>query len=185
MTAVFIWLGSQYGLNRFDGSHVRQFVPDDRRPGSISGAYVHALAMGHDGQLWVSTDEQLDRYDPKTERFTQYAFWSQSSCEQHSFVRSIHEDDFRKLWLSTPDGLLRLDPASGRLDELKSDGRNVNSLASSDIMSTVRIGQETSGSQRMFRSTCSIVQRDQRPVTSVCLPLLRQASMRTASERSG
>src|SRR5260370_36124320 len=39
----FMWFGTQYGLNRFDGYNFKVFVHDPRDPNSLSGVYVSAL----------------------------------------------------------------------------------------------------------------------------------------------
>jgi hypothetical protein len=39
----FIWFGTQYGLNRYDGYKFKLFKHEPGRPDSLSGVYVHAL----------------------------------------------------------------------------------------------------------------------------------------------
>lgn len=68
----FLWIGTQYGLGRFDGYRFRTWrhLPDD--PASLSDSVIHDLLRSHDGLLWVGTRHGLNRFDPRTgqaERF--------------------------------------------------------------------------------------------------------------------
>lgn len=69
----FIWLGTQHGLLRHDGTEIREFKADPSKAGSLSAGWVSALAVDPNGWLWVGTRYGgLNRYDPKTEQFTRY-----------------------------------------------------------------------------------------------------------------
>ena len=64
--------------------------------------------------LWVSTDDGLVRFDPKTETATAYSAPRQPNHQKtHRMIFDIYEDDAGLLWLtSTGGGLLRFDVAS-------------------------------------------------------------------------
>ncbi|MGY6555465.1 MAG: ATP-binding protein [Wenzhouxiangella sp.] len=68
----FIWLGTQYGLDRFDGREVRSFRHSPTSPDGLSHGRINALKTASDGHLWVATQAGLDRLEPRTghiERF--------------------------------------------------------------------------------------------------------------------
>lgn len=66
----FIWIGTQDGLDRFDGHQFRIFKSDRDDPWSLSQNHIWALAMAGDGRLWVGTQAGgLNRYDPTLDRF--------------------------------------------------------------------------------------------------------------------
>lgn len=57
----FLWLGTQDGLNRFDG---REFVihrHDPANPATLDDNYITALAEDAEGNLWIGTQSGLNR----------------------------------------------------------------------------------------------------------------------------
>jgi hypothetical protein len=60
----FMWFGTQYGLNRYDGYKSKVFKHEPDRPDSLSCVYVRSLLVDHAGTLWVGCDRFLDRFDP-------------------------------------------------------------------------------------------------------------------------
>jgi len=104
----FIWFGSQYGLNRFDGYEFKVFVHDPRNANSLSGVFVTALFKDRSGALWVGCNQFLDRFDPRTETFTPIGRFGGA-------VVHISQDRNDTLWLATEDGLYSLDPTTGKI----------------------------------------------------------------------
>jgi hypothetical protein len=49
----FIWLNTQFGIDRYDGYNFKLFVHDPRNPRSLSGAEVETLFKDRDGAIWV------------------------------------------------------------------------------------------------------------------------------------
>ncbi|QNI32825.1 hypothetical protein H7849_02155 [Alloacidobacterium dinghuense] len=123
----FIWFGTPYGLNRFDGYTFKVFVHDPANPKSISSSYVHALFTDRSGTLWVGCDQYLNRFDSENETFTRYPV---------PHVNHISQDSHGFLWLSAPTGLYALSPANGRIQRYSHDPANPASLESNDIKSS-------------------------------------------------
>jgi len=130
----FIWFGTQYGLNRYDGyrSKVFRHVPD--RAKSLSCVYIRSLFVDHAGRLWVGCEGILDRYEPATETFAHYRIGTAAASDQLTApIDRIGEDRTGILWLATADGLYRLDPATGTTTRYIHDPHDPASLASSRI----------------------------------------------------
>src|ERR1700686_2550185 len=68
----FMWFGSQYGLNRYDGYTFKVFKHEPGRTDSLTGGLFYSLFKDRTGTLWVGCDEFLDKFDPVTETFTHY-----------------------------------------------------------------------------------------------------------------
>jgi signal transduction histidine kinase/ligand-binding sensor domain-containing protein len=131
----FMWFGTQYGLNRFDGYKFKVFKHEAGQPGSLSGVYVRTLFKDHHGTLWVSCDRSLDRFDPITETFTHYPITNPGSKQSAGPVLQIVEDRDGYLWLVTAEGLFRLDPSTGKTAWYGHIPTDPASLSSSFIIS--------------------------------------------------
>src|SRR5438309_11484924 len=75
----FMWFGTQYGLDRYDGHTFRVLTPVPGRVNSLSGAYIYSLFKDHAGMLCIGCDKLLDRFEPTTETFTHYRIESDAS----------------------------------------------------------------------------------------------------------
>ena len=62
------------------------------------------------GELWVGCAYSVDRYDPVTEKFVHYRLDQPPAAHTSGAVRHISQDREGRLWLSTGNGLYRLDP---------------------------------------------------------------------------
>ena len=69
-----VWIGTDYGLNRFDGYRFQTFLHDDKDPSSLSVNVVVSLLNDREGRLWIGTNRGLDRFDHDTETFVHYPF---------------------------------------------------------------------------------------------------------------
>ena len=139
----FVWFGTQYGLDRYDGYKFRVFTPVPGRVNSLSGAYIYSLFKDHAGMLWIGCDQFLERFDPTTETFTHYRIESDASSRVPLTVVHISQDHAGMLWLATGGGLYGLDPTTGQISHhYTHDPRNPSSLSSNDLRAT---GEDRSG----------------------------------------
>lgn len=127
----FLWFGTQFGLNRYDGYHFRIFRNDPDDPRSVCGVIISSLFIDRSGQLWVGCDYAVDRYDPVAETFVHYRLAAARSPSDS--VRHITQDRQGFLWLSTGNGLYRLNSATG---EIAHFGHHSSGLSSDDVRSS-------------------------------------------------
>ena len=55
----FVWIGTQGGLNRYDGQRFVAYRHDPRHQASLPESYVTALAIEGERALWVGTYSQF------------------------------------------------------------------------------------------------------------------------------
>ncbi|MCK8480412.1 hybrid sensor histidine kinase/response regulator transcription factor [Psychroserpens algicola] len=67
----FLWLGTQDGLNRFDGHSFKVYKSQKNKPKGISGNFINALAEDTIGNIWIATKNNgICYYSPSTDQFT-------------------------------------------------------------------------------------------------------------------
>jgi two-component sensor histidine kinase/ligand-binding sensor domain-containing protein len=109
----FIWIGSQQGLNRYDGAKMEVFshYPDD--PSGLSNAWVYDLLEGEDGKIWVATDGGLDIFDPTSKKFTTFPIDPNGEMGlPHKSVRCLFKAKDGTIWIGTLRGLSRWEGGS-------------------------------------------------------------------------
>lgn len=131
----FIWLGTEDGLNRYDGKYdaVFKHIPGDTA--CLAGNIITALLEDEDGIVWVaSADGGLTEYDYRlapARQFRQFRHrdGDTGSIPTNDIVRLV-EDDHGYLWMATGDhSIIRLDRRTGKFDvPVKERPYNITSL---------------------------------------------------------
>ena len=129
----FIWFGTQYGLNRYDGYRSKVFKHEPGRADSLGCVYIRSLFVDHSGTLWIGCDRFLDKFEPLTETFAHYRIGTQGPGSLPTTIERINEDHAGGLWLATPRGLYTLDPATGRTTRYVHDPADPTSIAANRV----------------------------------------------------
>ena len=102
----FIWIGTEGGLARWDGYHLRRYTADPRKAGSLPDSFTLALHVDARGRLWIGTNSGgLARYVPERDVFTVAG----GTALSHTSVLSIADDAGGGLWVGTEKGLYHID----------------------------------------------------------------------------
>ncbi|GGD18662.1 hybrid sensor histidine kinase/response regulator [Hyunsoonleella pacifica] len=66
----FLWIGTQEGLNRFDGTTFKIYKSEKNNASSISGNYINALIEDDHGNIWIGTNNNgISIYNPNINSF--------------------------------------------------------------------------------------------------------------------
>ncbi len=131
----FMWIGGSNGLARYDGQEFTVFAHDAHNPRSLSNNYVWDLLVDGRGDLWIATNNGLNRFVPESQTFERYLHAPE---DPHSLVSSdvhvLYEDRSGDLWIGTRAGLDRFDPDTGRFEHFQSPSRP--GMATGDVRIT-------------------------------------------------
>jgi ligand-binding sensor domain-containing protein/signal transduction histidine kinase len=117
----FLWIGTQDGLNRFDGYGFKVYKHDRADPWSLADNAIFAIAADPDGSMWVGTQAGgLDRYDPILGRFEHHAADPSSSDALAGVqVDALLLDHTQRLWVASSGAKLQwLDRTSNRFRDV-------------------------------------------------------------------
>lgn len=115
----FLWVATENGLVRFDGSSLKNYVHDPNNPHSLGGNYVRDMLRDKEGKLWLATaNAGLSYFDPKlpeSQAFTNYrANIDNPKALISNELYAIEMDDAGMIWLGGNEGhLVQFDPKTG------------------------------------------------------------------------
>ncbi|MBI3511687.1 MAG: hypothetical protein HY064_13580 [Bacteroidetes bacterium] len=100
--------------------HSQTFTISSNRNGHISG-FLQCMERDNNGNIWTGSSQGgLYRYDAAQNIFRQY---DQADGLSNNYIICIQKDKKGILWISTANGLNRLDPATGKISAFSvSDG---------------------------------------------------------------
>ncbi|WP_316810893.1 two-component regulator propeller domain-containing protein [Pedobacter heparinus] len=113
----FIWIGTEDGLNKYDGYDFTIYKHENNNKNSLSNSQVNALCEDPKENLWVGTSKGLNLFDRDKASF---------NLQSNDFVTTLLYDSRGNLWIGTFDGLKRYDYATKKIVTYKLSGNNAN-----------------------------------------------------------
>jgi signal transduction histidine kinase/ligand-binding sensor domain-containing protein len=104
----FIWIGTSYGLNRFDGISFKKYLFDSKDATSISDNLINALTNDSLGNLWIMTNQNLCIYDRKKDNFSRKTLRVNNIRYNNLSFLSGFIDNKGYLWLGSWGAIYRI-----------------------------------------------------------------------------
>ena len=106
-----LWIGTEDGLNKYDGYSFIVYKPEINNPGSISNNRIKCIIESKDGKLWIGTNGGgLNVYDRKQDLFEHFKGYDSGSFD-HEIINCLYETDDGTIWAGTTNGLVKLEPS--------------------------------------------------------------------------
>jgi signal transduction histidine kinase/DNA-binding response OmpR family regulator/ligand-binding sensor domain-containing protein len=111
----FIWIGTDNGLNRFDGYNIRVFRNDPRDSASITDNVILSFAEQNSGNLLVGTaNGGLNHFNHYTETFSRISLTVNPPVDAAiNRINVIATDSSGIFWIGTGAGLIKYSKTAG------------------------------------------------------------------------
>jgi len=120
----FIWIGTQKGLNLYDGYEVKTFNADPNNVHSISDNWIKYILEEADGTMWFYTDIGLSKYCRANQSFKNYIPDS-LDLNNHPFSIDKIVSDGDYLWIDDwRNDLFRFNKKTGQFRSFARDTLN-------------------------------------------------------------
>ncbi len=112
----FLWIGTQDGLNRYDGYTFTVYRKELNNPNSLSDNHIRFITTDSKHNLWVATNYGgINRIDLTTDQITQFTSSHSTYKISSNTTWAIYEDHTGHVWFGTQNGLDIYDPVSERV----------------------------------------------------------------------
>ena len=103
----YIWVGTEFGLNKYDGYRFTNYFHETDNDATISSNVISFLFVDSQGNLWVGTQKGLDRYDDACDQFVHVSLKGAKGVPRINYI--LQEDEHHLLIGTAGYGLFRLD----------------------------------------------------------------------------
>ncbi len=119
----FLWIGTEDGLNRYDGYGFKVYKPEDENEDSLSNRWITSIVEDDDGYVWIGTRQGgLNRFDPRSGLFTVFKHDpTDKNSLSNNRINTLFVSENNTLWVGTDSDLDQFDPASENFVHYLSD----------------------------------------------------------------
>ncbi|MCI0470569.1 MAG: histidine kinase, partial [Candidatus Aminicenantes bacterium] len=133
-----MWLGTQDGLNRYDGYRFAIYKYDPMDTHSLSDSYIISLFEDRAGVLWIGTyNGGLNKFDREKENFIRYLHDpADINSLSNNYARAIFESPANPgvLWIGTNGGLNKLEVDKKSFTHYRYDPGNPYGLSHNQVL---------------------------------------------------
>lgn len=124
----FLWIGTDEGLNRYDGTTVKLYRLKDRGANEAISSLYSTL-----NKIWIGTDEGIYIYDYETEDIMPFVLATSKNIHIETNTNHIVEDKDKNLWFTTVgQGIFKYNIITNHLEQY--EFKNANGLMASVLV---------------------------------------------------
>jgi len=97
----YVWIGTFYGLNRYDGYEVRAYIPNLLDQWSLHATVITSIVEDEYGLLWLGTDKGIVIFNPFSEKFVSLSEFVPEAPS--NFVYDLLTDNSNNVWFISVD----------------------------------------------------------------------------------
>ncbi len=136
----YLWVGTQDGLNKFDGYTIKVYRNKHGDTKSLSQNYVTNILVDKTKTIWIATLGHLSKYDPATDGFINYPLAvADVSLGADTYIRAICESRDGALVLATNRGIIHFDRSTHTFS-IRKDFRKFSGLWVNNYVETKKAG---------------------------------------------
>lgn len=155
----YVWIGTQDGLNRFDGNQIKVFKNDPFDSTTLTHNWVWSVQEDSNGDIWVGTFQGLCKYVRSEDKFVQYYHKLRDSTSiSGDRTNYIIKDKKGRLWVSSwGKGLNLYNGKTNSFTNFKNDPGDQQSISDNSVRTlfcdkqgTVWVGTWNGGLNRVI-----------------------------------
>lgn len=102
----FIWIGTEFGLTRYDGREFTTYYHKVEDPNSLGENAIKDFTEDNDGALWLAIGASgVSKMEPFTKRFVNFKPNKEGTSVLSDRVRCIKTDQMNRVWIGLEDGV--------------------------------------------------------------------------------
>ena len=109
----YVWVGTQNGLNRFDGYHFEIYSYNPSDSTSLSNSWIYSIDEDKQGNLWVGTKGGLNQWIRKEKRFRRMKYATGFANDVTDYPYDARVARNGNILVNTPPVLSVFDPKTG------------------------------------------------------------------------
>lgn len=111
----FLWIGTQDGLNRYDGYTFKAYRNNPLDTTTLANNIILSLCEDNNGNLWIGTWSGLSVFNRETEAFSNYYHNANNpNTVSANRIFDVFLDSYGVLWIKTLEALDRFDPLTNQ-----------------------------------------------------------------------